>query len=113
MERVIEILPTEAQFKRVVLDFGAATWKACRQVLPGVKLEGCAFHWSQRFPSDPVLWSFKRLSRRPCSPPPPQETDGTPLPTIRIRCSSIQYPEERKKRPCNKGVYDLCTQYMD
>ena len=28
MERVIEILPTEEQVKRVVLDFEAATWKS-------------------------------------------------------------------------------------
>ena len=63
--------------------------------------------------SDPVLWSCKRLSRRPCSPRLSQEIDGTPLPTIRIHFSSIQFPEERKQRTRNRGAYDLCTQYMD
>ncbi|CAH3033575.1 unnamed protein product [Pocillopora meandrina] len=53
------------------------------------------------FPQDPVLWSCKRLSR-PCSPPLSQEIDGTPLPTIRIHCSSIQFPEERKQRPLHE-----------
>lgn len=42
MERVIEILPTEEKVKRVVLDFETTTWKS-----GGVKLKGCAFHWSQ------------------------------------------------------------------
>jgi len=33
--------------QRVVADFEAATWQAVRQVLPGLEIRGCLFHYTQ------------------------------------------------------------------
>lgn len=32
---------------KVTLDFESALWNVLQQLLPGVKLMGCVFHWTQ------------------------------------------------------------------
>ena len=32
---------------KVTLDYESALWNVLRQLLPGVKLMGCVFHWTQ------------------------------------------------------------------
>jgi hypothetical protein len=41
------VLPSEPMVKEVVLDFEKAVWSVLRKDLEGVKLIGCAFHWTQ------------------------------------------------------------------
>ena len=38
---------TPPKLHRVILDFEAATWKALKNVFPGVELRGCSFHFTQ------------------------------------------------------------------
>ena len=40
-------IPTEPRVKDVVLDFEQAVWAVLKEVLPNVKVTGCAFHWTQ------------------------------------------------------------------
>ena len=46
------------QVKKITVDFEAALWKACRSVLPCVKLQGCVFHWTQ------ALWRKVNSGKR-------------------------------------------------
>ena len=42
------ILPGEILLQKNYYDIlFAAFWKAAREVIPGVKMHGCSFHWSQ------------------------------------------------------------------
>ena len=40
-------LPTTISLHTVIMDFEAAVWRAFPIVFPGIKIHGCAFHWSQ------------------------------------------------------------------
>ena len=43
---ILDIIP-EPSVSTVVLDFEPAVWKAVKQVLPHVRIQGCVFHLSQ------------------------------------------------------------------
>ena len=47
LRAVLNSLPEDIKGEKVVLDFERATWKALREVLPDVSLQGCVFHWTQ------------------------------------------------------------------
>ena len=47
MKGIVEVLPTIPEVKGTVLDFEAAMWNAIREVLPGVAIRGCLFHFTQ------------------------------------------------------------------
>lgn len=46
-KQLLEILPTAPAVKRITLDFEKAVWAVLRNLFPDVKLQGCAFHWTQ------------------------------------------------------------------
>lgn len=41
------IFQTPATVQDMVLDFELSLWKAIQEVYPGVRMRGCAFHWTQ------------------------------------------------------------------
>lgn len=47
MKKILEILPSYPKVKRIVVDFEAAMWRAFPDVLNGVEVKGCVFHWIQ------------------------------------------------------------------
>ena len=47
LRAVLNSLPEDIKIEKVVLVFERATWKALREVLPDVSLQGCVFHWTQ------------------------------------------------------------------
>jgi len=42
-----EILPLAPAVWQITLDFEKAIWSALKKVIPNVKLQRCAFHWTQ------------------------------------------------------------------
>ena len=57
-KKLLALLPSPA-VKQVTLDFECTMWKVLSKLLPGIKLLGCLFHWTQ------PLWrkvSFNILS---------------------------------------------------
>ena len=46
LKHVMRLLPQDSKVKTVTVDFEKAVWLAIRDVLPDVKILGCAFHWS-------------------------------------------------------------------
>ena len=46
-KQLLEILPTAPAVKRITLDFEKVVWAVLRNLFPDVKLQGCAFHWTQ------------------------------------------------------------------
>ena len=44
---ILEALPNPPLVKSAVMDFELSLWKAFPKVYPGVKLQGCSFHWTQ------------------------------------------------------------------
>ncbi|KAK3720985.1 hypothetical protein QZH41_018542 [Actinostola sp. cb2023] len=47
LKKLIEMLPSGTKVKQVTVDFEKALWKALKSVLPEVKIQGCAFHWTR------------------------------------------------------------------
>jgi hypothetical protein len=47
LRKVRALLPDDLTLKRVVMDFESGMWGGVRAVFPGVKLQGCSFHWTQ------------------------------------------------------------------
>ena len=47
LQELLHIMPNRPMVQHVTLDFETAVWKACRAILPGVRLSGCVFHWTQ------------------------------------------------------------------
>ena len=88
---LIAMLPRRPRVQAVVSDFEAAVWSAAREVLPGVELCGCAFHFSQ------AVWrniqavglqctymSDERVSRVRVS-----SNDGIAISTCRRHCRRV------------------------
>ena len=44
---ILEALPNPPLLKGAVMDFEISLWRAFPKVYPGVKLQGCSFHWTQ------------------------------------------------------------------
>ena len=46
MKSILDLLPVEPDVRQITVDFQKALWSVLRQVLPGVKIKGCVFHWT-------------------------------------------------------------------
>ena len=44
---VIHLLDADPAVSQITVDFEIALWSVLRRLFPGVKLLGCAFHWTQ------------------------------------------------------------------
>ncbi|KAK2142911.1 hypothetical protein LSH36_898g00022 [Paralvinella palmiformis] len=44
---ILDSLASPPQVQRVVLDYEEATWRAMRIVMSNIKVQGCAFHFTQ------------------------------------------------------------------
>lgn len=47
IKSILDLLPVEPDVRQITVDFQKALWSVLRQVLPGVKIKGCVFHWTQ------------------------------------------------------------------
>lgn len=47
IKSILDLLPVEPDVRQITVDFEKALWSVLRQVLPGVKIKGCVFHWTQ------------------------------------------------------------------
>ena len=47
MKSILDLHPVEPDVRQITVDFEKALWSVLRQVLPGVKIKGCVFHWTQ------------------------------------------------------------------
>ena len=47
MKSILDLLPVKPDVRQITIDFEKALWSVLRQVLPGVKIKGCVFHWTQ------------------------------------------------------------------
>ena len=47
------------EVKRIILDFESAIWGACHEVLPGIEVKGCVFHFTQAIYCKVVDLGFK------------------------------------------------------
>ncbi|OAF71890.1 hypothetical protein A3Q56_00328 [Intoshia linei] len=46
-KKIKGLLTGDVKLKKGVMDFEAAVWKEFPDIFPGVKLQGCLFHWTQ------------------------------------------------------------------
>ena len=44
---IIWLLEADPEVRRITIDYEAALWSVLRRLFPGVRLLGCAFHWTQ------------------------------------------------------------------
>lgn len=47
LQEVKRVLPSAPQVKRFIADFEVAQWNAMREVFPGIRAQGCGYHWTQ------------------------------------------------------------------
>ena len=47
IKTILDLLAVEPDVCQITVDFEKALWSVLQQVLPGVKIEGCVFHWTQ------------------------------------------------------------------
>lgn len=57
-KKLLEILPTAPAVEQITIDFEKAVWNVLRNLFPEVKLQGCAFHWTQ------ALWRKVRVQNK-------------------------------------------------
>lgn len=60
-EKILEILRRKTRVKNVVSDFEQGIWQAVENIMPGVTIHGCGFHWYARVFGKLILLGLKPI----------------------------------------------------